>query len=65
MEYMDRKANAEDEILKVAMSSDSYNEFYYKNKNIWQRAQYHGLLPKIKSMFDEKNQSSDILTPTT
>jgi hypothetical protein len=64
MEYMDRKAYAEDDILKVAMSCDSYNEFYYKHKNIWQRAQYHGLLPKIKSMFDKKNQPSDILTPS-
>jgi hypothetical protein len=65
MEYKDKKVNSEDDILKMAMSSDSYNEFYYKNKTIWQQAQRRGLLPKIKSMFDEKNQSSDILTPTT
>jgi hypothetical protein len=65
MEYMDRKVNSEDDILKMAMSSDSYSEFYYKNQKIWQQARRRGLLPKIKSMFDEKNQSSDILTPTT
>ena len=64
MEWKDKKINSEDDILKMAMSNDSYNEFYYKNKTIWQQAQRRGLLPKIKSMFDERNQSSDILTPT-
>jgi hypothetical protein len=64
MEYVDRKVNSEEDILKIAMSSDSYRDFFLKHKNLYQQANRRGLLPKIKSIFDEKNKSSDILTPT-
>jgi hypothetical protein len=64
MEFVDRKVNSEDDILKTAMLSNSYKEFFNNHPNIYQQANRRGLLPKIKSIFDEKNQTSDILTPT-
>jgi hypothetical protein len=55
MVYMDRTKYSDDDIFKVAMSSDSYSDFYKKNKyTAYQQANRRGLLPKIKSMFDER-----------
>jgi hypothetical protein len=63
MQYMDRKKYSDDDIFRAAMSSDSYRDFYKKYKpSIYLQANRRGLLPKIKSMFDERNQSSDIRT---
>lgn len=55
MVYMDRTKYSDDDIFKSAMSSDSYSDFYKKNKyTTYQQANRRGLLPKIKSMFDER-----------
>jgi hypothetical protein len=59
MVYMDTKKYSDDDIFDIAMSSDSYGDFYKKyKKTAYQQANRRGLLPKIKSMF-EKKQNPD------
>jgi hypothetical protein len=53
MVYTDTKKYSDDDIFNIAMSSDSYNDFYRTYKNsAYQQANRRGLLPKIKSMFE-------------
>jgi hypothetical protein len=55
MVYKDTKKYSDEDILNTAMSSDSYSDFNKKYKHtIYQQANRRGLLPKIKSMFDYK-----------
>lgn len=54
MVYMDTKKYSDDDIFNIAMSSDSYTDFYKKYKyTAYQQANRRGLLPKIKSMFEK------------
>jgi hypothetical protein len=66
MEYKDQKKYSDEDIIKAAMSSDSYTDFYKKYKNtVNQQARRRGLLPQIKQMFADRLNTSDQTTPET
>jgi hypothetical protein len=55
MVYKDTKKYSDDDIFNAAMSSDSFTDFTNKYKSsFYQQANRRGLLPKIKSMFEQR-----------
>lgn len=65
MVYMDRKKYSDDDIFNIAMSSDSYTDFYNKyRKTIAQQANRRGLSSKIKQMFEDGLNTPDQITPS-
>ena len=51
----DTKKYSDEDIFNAAMSSESYSDFYKKYKySFYQQANRRGLLPKIKSMFEQR-----------
>ena len=66
MEYKDQKKYSDEDIIKAAMSSDSYTDFYKKYKNtVNQQARRRGLLPQIHQMFADGLNTPDQTTPET
>lgn len=65
MEYRDLKKYSDEDIIDIAMSTDSYGDFYRKYKSTINQVAYRrGLIPQIKQMFNDRlNATEKLIKP--